>query len=121
MMSHDVKKRSKTCRFGKFSSDSNLAIVGLSYENLMDIVTLTILKILKKFLSFCVIDCLGKMGLLNKIGKNFYLLDGSTGENLELSTNRWKWCAENEEIFDRCVKFLTHRCKTGPGLLLAQS
>jgi len=87
----------------------------------MDIVTLTILKILKKSLSFCIIDRLGKMGHLFKIGQIYYSLDGSNGETFELSTKMWQWGEENEEIFDRCVKFLTHRCKNGPGLLVAQS
>jgi len=51
----------------------------------MDIVTLTILKILKKSLSFCIIDRLGKMGHLFKIGQIYYSLDGSNGETFELS------------------------------------
>ena len=54
----------------------------------MDIVTLTILKILKKSLSFCIIDRLGKMGHLFKIGQIYYYLDGSNGETFELSTKK---------------------------------
>jgi len=49
----------------------------------MGIATLTILKILKKLVSFGIIGRLGAMGLFCKIGKKCYFLYGATVKNFE--------------------------------------
>ncbi len=79
------------------------------------------LKTLKKILIFPQRNQGGDTARSFKIGNSFNSLDGSTGEKLALSTKMCLKAVEIVEVFDRCVKFLTHRCRNGPNLLLVQS